>query len=129
MESTTYCEHEHAVGYDAALIRAGIPEPHRPHFRRAVREAGITKKVTPHTFRHSAATHLLQAGYDIRQVQEFLGHTDIRTTMIYLHILKNEQKPLRSPLDILRENESQTRKGGTRQDKTEREANCRNWPA
>ena len=53
----------------------------------AVRKSGLTKRVTSHTFRHSFATHLLTAGYDIRTVQELLGHKDVRTTMIYTHVL------------------------------------------
>lgn len=75
----------------------------------AASNAGILKRVTPHTLRHSFATHLLQAGYDIRQVQELLGHADVRTTMIYLHIMKPQDKPVQSPLDILRENNRERR--------------------
>ena len=60
---------------------------------------GLTKKVGPHTFRHCFAPHLLESGYDIRTVQELLGHKDVRTTMIYTHVLNKGGKGVRSPLD------------------------------
>ena len=66
----------------------------------AVRDAGLMKRATCHTFRHSFATHLMQAGYDIRTVQELLGHTDVRTTMIYTHVLNKGGLGVRSPADI-----------------------------
>jgi len=66
----------------------------------AASRAGIPKRVSPHTLRHSFATHLLQANYDIRQIQQMLGHSDVRTTMVYTHTLKSDFKPLKSPLDL-----------------------------
>jgi integron integrase len=67
----------------------------------AARKAGLTKKVGAHTFRHSFATELLQTGYDIRTVQELLGHADVSTTMIYTHVLNRRGLGVRSPLDRL----------------------------
>lgn len=71
-------------------------------FKRAVQRAGIERPATPHTLRHSFATHLLQSGYDIRTVQSLLGHADVSTTMIYTHVLKVGGGAVRSPLDALR---------------------------
>lgn len=67
----------------------------------AARAAGLAKRVSCHTFRHSFATHLIEAGYDIRTVQELLGHQDVRTTMIYTHVLNKGGRGVKSPADLL----------------------------
>ena len=71
------------------------------HLKHAAVSAGITKRVTVHALRHSFATHLLEAGYDIRTIQELLGHASLKTTMIYTHVAAKNVKGVKSPFDQL----------------------------
>ena len=86
-----------------ALVRRHHVQPitFQKQVKRAVDKAGIVKRASVHTFRHSFATHLLEAGYDIRTIQELLGHANVQTTMIYTHIAKRNKLGVKSPLDLL----------------------------
>jgi len=68
--------------------------------KQAIRDTGIIKQASCHTFRHSFATHLIESGYDIRTIQELLGHKNVETTMIYTHVINQGGKGVRSPADF-----------------------------
>ncbi len=85
-DDTLYRHHKHASSLQKAI-------------RKPAKAAGITKHVTPHTFRHSFATHQLESGYDIRTIQQLLGHKNVKTTMIYTHVARRRLLGVRSPLD------------------------------
>jgi len=91
--------------YGAGLrLNGGRWHVHASVLQKAVKQAaektGIRKRVTPHCCRHSFATHLLEAGYNIRAVQELMGHKSVETTMIYTHVMSKGENAVRSPLDI-----------------------------
>lgn len=90
---------------DVTTGRQGRHHVHQTVVQRAVRDAvrhaGVTKRASCHTLRHSFATDLLEAGYDIRTIQELLGHKDVRTTMIYTHVINRGGQGVRSPIDSL----------------------------
>jgi site-specific recombinase XerC len=105
LPASGFCRADQVLSVDP---RTGIERRHHLHekrlqrdLKRAVASVGMARMVSVHTLRHSFATHLLQAGTDIRTVQELLGHSDVSTTMIYTHVLKIAAGTTSSPLDAL----------------------------
>ena len=96
---------DHAQSQEATAGESGRHHLHESVLQRAVKEAarkiGLTKPANCHTLRHSFATHLLEDGYDIRTIQELLGHRDVKTTMNYIHVLNRGGKGVYSPMDRL----------------------------
>jgi len=92
----TFCRDPYSGQYGRFHL---LPQNVQRAVKEAVRAAGIEKPASCHTFRHCFATHLLEDGYDIRTVQELLGHSDVKTTMIYTHVLNKGGRGVRSPLD------------------------------
>jgi len=108
LDRTTGIQHRHHL-HESVVQKAVHQAAHR---------AGLAKRVTTHTFRHSFAAHLLEDGCDIRTVQELLGHKDVQTTMVYTHVLNRGARGVHSPLDRLRKAVSSESGGIIRTDRS-----------